>query len=58
MRLVGLLLVIVGALALAYYAFCWSVDRGCPIAVPPLVSGIVLVFGLLVLATPGQKWER
>lgn len=53
MQAVGLILVLAGALGLAVEAF--GVEL--PVRVPLVMSGIVLVFGLLVLATSRREDE-
>jgi hypothetical protein len=53
MRVIGLLLVLTGALALGLEAY----GAELPVRVPILVSAIVLVFGLLVLATATRDDE-
>jgi membrane-bound ClpP family serine protease len=50
MRAVGLVLALLGALGLAVEVF----DAGLPVRVPLVVSGIVLVFGLLLLTAGGH----
>jgi len=68
-RILGLILVILGALALGYQSFTDAVaekarDNGpIPVAIekektvfiPPVVGGIVVVCGLLLLATGNRK---
>jgi len=69
MRIVGIILVVLGALGLAYQGFTYVtkekvVDAG-PVQVsrekentvwiPPVVGGIALVSGLILLATGGRK---
>lgn len=52
MRIIGYILVACGALALGFEEFVQAVRAEVPVTrVPPAVGGIVLVTGLLVLAT-------
>ncbi len=60
MRCVGLILVILGALALGYQGFAHAASEepfgaSDELSVPPLVSGIVVVSGLLLLASGGRR---
>jgi len=69
MRVVGLILVVLGALGLGYQGFTYVtkekvVDAGSvqvsrekenTVWIPPVVGGIVLVSGLILLATGGRK---
>ncbi len=68
MRVIGLILVLVGALTLGYESFELVIRHasnsreaaaaaGRAWYVPPVVGGIVLVGGLLVLAT-SPRWEE
>lgn len=62
MRFVGLILVILGALALGYQGFAHAASEETfgasdELSVPPLVSGIVVVSGLLLLASGGRRAE-
>lgn len=68
MRVVGLILVVLGALALGYQGFTYvtrekvvdagpiqvSADREKTVWVPPVVGGVAVVAGLVLLAT-GKK---
>ena len=58
MRIIGFILVVLGALALAYEAFARAA-RGADrtLWIPPVVGGIVLVSGLLLLAAVGRRGE-
>lgn len=56
MRVVGIILVVLGALALGYYGFRSAMGDG-QLWVSPVASGIALVCGLIVLATRGRKEE-
>ena len=58
MRILGLILVLIGGLALAYHGYVQAA-RGAPggLAVPPVVSGIVVAAGLLLVATSGRRTE-
>ena len=58
MRFVGMILVMLGGLALGYHGFrhVASNDRD-PLAVPPVASGIAVVSGLLLLASSGRRLE-
>jgi len=69
MRIVGLILVVLGALGLGYQGFTYVskekvVDTGSvqvsrekenTVWIPPVVGGIALVSGLILLATGGRK---
>ncbi len=60
MRFVGLILVILGALALGYQGFAHAASEETfgasdELSVPPLVSGIAVVSGLLLLASGGRR---
>lgn len=55
MRIISLVLVTVGGLALGWEV-C-AAATGATGLVPPVVSGIVLVFGLLVLAATNRGDE-
>lgn len=62
MRFVGLILVILGALALGYQGFTHAASEETfgasdELSVPPLVSGIAVVSGLLLLASGGRRAE-
>ncbi len=70
MRVFGLLLVLFGALALGYQYFTYVtrdevdadggrvvVDRLHTLWVPPVVGGIVVVSGLLLVATDNRRAE-
>ena len=69
MRFVGLILVILGALALGYQGFAHAASEETfgasdeagresdELSVPPLVSGIAVVSGLLLLASGGRRAE-
>jgi hypothetical protein len=69
MRVIGLLLVILGGLALGLQSFAHLSDQGraqrerevsesrwLP-SVPPVASGIVVVSGLLLLVSSGRRSE-
>ena len=69
MRMIGLILVMLGGLALGYQGFAhvagdrtdgatdeMSRDRDA-LAVPPVTSGIAVVSGLLLLASGGRRGE-
>ena len=58
MRGIGYILVILGALALGYEGFIRA-GRGAEqaVRVSPVLGGIVLVSGLLVLAVSGRRAE-
>lgn len=53
MRAIGLILILAGALGLALETF----GAELPVSIPLVVSGIVLVFGLLVLTTSRRDEE-
>jgi hypothetical protein len=69
MRVVGIALVILGAVALGYGGFTYvtrenvvdagpvqiTADREKTVWVPPVICGIAVVAGLLVLATSGRR---
>jgi hypothetical protein len=55
MRLLGFVLVILGGLALGYWGGRGG-DRGAPI--PPVVSGIAIVGGLLLLVSADRRTEQ
>jgi hypothetical protein len=58
MRLLGIVLVILGALALGYEVFaCAEGDPGRLVQIPMVVSGIVVVSGLLLLAGKERESE-
>jgi hypothetical protein len=70
MRAIGLILTLIGGLMLGYRGFEWSVRSAeAPQAnqrdgasetwrhLPPVVGGIALVSGLLVLASSGRREE-
>ena len=58
MRIVGFILVLIGALALGYEGFFQVAgDNGKRLWVPPVVGGITLVAGLLLLAAQGRRGE-
>lgn len=54
MRIVGLVLVVVGALALGYEGLVDATGDG-RIGVSPVASAIALVLGLLMLAAGGRR---
>jgi len=68
-RIVGIVLVILGALALGYGGFTYitrekvvdagpvqvTADREKTVWIPPVVGGIAVVGGLILLATNGRK---
>jgi hypothetical protein len=68
-RIVGIVLVILGALALGYGGFPYAtqekvvdarpveaaVEREKPVSIPPVVGGIAVVGGLILLATNGRQ---
>ena len=69
MRVVGIVLVILGALALGYGGFTYvtrdnivdagpiqiNANREKTVWIPPVVGGIAVVAGLLVIATSGRR---
>jgi len=69
MRIVGIVLVILGALALGYGGFTYvtrekvvdagpvqvTADREKTVWIPPVVGGIAVVSGLLLIATSGKR---
>jgi len=69
MRIVGLVLVILGALALGYGGFTYvtheevtdagtaegTVGKEKTVWIPPTAGGIALVTGLIVLVTTGER---
>jgi hypothetical protein len=57
MRIIGFVLVVLGALALGYEGFHATQEKGRTVLVPPVAGGIVLVSGLLVLAVSGRRGE-
>ena len=58
MRIIGFILVLLGALALGYESFFHVAgERGRALWVPPVVGGIALVSGLLLLAAVGRRGE-
>ncbi|MBP3955972.1 hypothetical protein J8F10_11820 [Gemmata sp. G18] len=70
MRIVGIILVALGAMALGWEGFSYVTteqvgdgpaemwrEKERTIWVPPLVSGIVVVSGLLLLASNGRREE-
>lgn len=57
MRIIGFVLVIVGALALGYESFALVAQKERMVWVPPVASGIALVSGLLLLAVTGRRGE-
>jgi hypothetical protein len=71
MRYIGFILVILGALALGYQGFTFVTPekvggdegqtirkRAHTIWIPPVVSGIVVVSGLLLIATDSRRCEH
>ena len=59
MRIIGFVLVVLGALALGYEAFVRATSEMTQaVWVPPVVGGIALVSGLLVLAVVGRRGEN
>ncbi len=71
MRIGGIVLVILGALALGYGGFTYvtrdkvvdagpvqvTADREKTVWIPPVVGGIAVVGGLLLIATSGKQRE-
>ncbi len=58
MRIVGFVLVLLGALVLGIEGLALVMDvNGGAVTIPPVVGGIVLVSGLLLLATPNRPSE-
>jgi hypothetical protein len=71
MRVVGIVLVILGALALGYGGFTYvtrqnlvdagpvqiTANREKTVWIPPVVGGIAVVTGLLLLATSSRRAE-
>ena len=58
MRIIGFILVLLGALALGYEGFFHAAgEKGRALWVPPVVGGIALVSGLLLLAAQGRSGE-
>lgn len=69
MRIVGIVLVILGALALGYQGFTYvtrervaevgpvrvTADRERTVWVPPVVGGVAVVAGLLLIATGNRR---
>lgn len=69
MRILGIVLVILGALALGYGGFTYvtrekvvdagpvqvTADREKTVWIPPVVGGIAVVSGLLLIATSGKR---
>ena len=69
MRLVGIILVVLGALGLGYQGFTYvtkekvvdagpiqvSRDKENTVWIPPVVGGIALVSGLILLATGSRR---
>lgn len=68
MRIVGLVLVILGALALGYGGFTYVtheevtdagaaevVEKKKTVWIPPVAGGIALVTGLIILVTTGER---
>jgi hypothetical protein len=69
MRIVGIILVVLGALGLGYQGFTYvttekvvdigpvevSREKENTVPIPPVVGGIALVSGLLLIATGGRK---
>jgi hypothetical protein len=69
MRIVGLILVVLGALALGYQGFTYvtrekvvdagpvqvSADREKTVWIPPVVGGIAVVSGLVLLASGSRR---
>jgi hypothetical protein len=56
MRVVGFILIVLGTLALGYEAFGHVVgERELRVSIPPLLGGIVLVSGLLVIAATARR---
>ena len=71
LRIIGLILVVIGSLALGYEGFrhvareqgacevgeaVWEQDL--PLSFSPVLSGIAVVSGLLLLASGGQRGEE
>ena len=58
MRIVGFILVVLGALALGYEGFARAArEKERTVWIPPVVGGIALVSGLLLLAAVGRRGE-
>ena len=66
MRVIGLILVVLGGLALGWQAYievartdgeAAALERTNTRLVPPIVSGIMVVSGLLLLTTSGRRDE-
>jgi len=69
MRVLGIILVVLGALGLGYQGFTYvtkekvvdagpvqvSADKEHNVWIPPVVGGIAVVSGLILLATGGRK---
>lgn len=69
MRVVGIILVVLGALALGYQGFTYvardtvvdagpvqvTADRQKTVWIPPVVGGIAVVTGLIMLATSSKR---
>ncbi len=58
MRVVGLILVVIGALALGYYGFRSVTGAEAAVWVSPVASAIALVCGLLLLATTAEPKDE
>ena len=59
MRIIGFILVLLGALVLGYEGFFHTAgERERTVWVPPVVGGIALVSGLLLLAAVGRRLEN
>jgi hypothetical protein len=58
MRIIGFILILLGAVALGYESFFHVAgEKGRTLWVPPVVGGIALVCGLLLLAAVGRRGE-
>jgi len=69
MRILGIVLVVLGALALGYGGFSYvtrekvvdagpvqvTADRQKTVWIPPVVGGIAVVGGLILIATSGRR---
>ena len=69
MRMVGIILVVLGALALGYQGFTYvsrdtvvdagpvkvTADREKTVWIPPVVGGIAVVAGLIAIAAGGRR---
>jgi hypothetical protein len=63
MRIIGLVLVLLGALALGYESFSYAArelvgDRVGALGIPPVVGWIAVVSGLLLVASDSRRGEN